>query len=361
MKHPIVVLFLAVFTLAAGCRSYAGQYYVGADDYVLASRSGPEGRKETYRLDVRGDGSLRIQRESLRDRPALGLKAIEVDKEQAERRGVKPYCGLLVTAVAPKSSAAEAGVLVGDVLLALGGKETVYLPQITAIEATLRDGQTVVAKVLRGQDQMDLSLVTQREKELVTEQEVVPLEVPETSQRPYAGVTLRGIPAAVCEQVFGVKREAVVVTNVEVGSPAWVAGIRGGDVIEMVDGAPVPNVHELSRRIVANGQLEKPMTMVVRHGPGPAHEGKVELSDYSEDSHAWIPLVFCLENGTYSDRWSIGPFGLVLSNRNHYVADSSTRRVQTRNVFSALLGLFRVETSPEETEVRLLWLIRFDT
>jgi hypothetical protein len=50
-----------------------------------------------------------------------------------------------------------------------------------------------------------------------------------------------------------------------------------------------------------------------------------------------------------------------MRNRNRYLANMATRRVQTSNVFSAVLGLFRVESSPDETEVRLLWFIRFDT
>lgn len=361
MNRTLAVLFLSVVSCLVGCRSYTGQYYVGADGYVLASRDGPAGQKETYRLEVRADASLQVLRERDQERLVFGLQAAELDKGQAERRGVKPYSGLLVTGVVAKSGAAEAGILVGDVLLALDTKETVYLPQLAAVESSIRADQTVTAKVMRGQDEMDLPLAAKLVKERVTEQELVPLEVPESSHRPYAGVTLRGIPAAWCEKVFGAPREAVVVTSVEVGSPAWVAGIRGGDVIDKVDGAPVPNVHELSRRIIESGQAEKPMTLAVRRGPGEAHEGKVELADYSDEANAWIPLVFCLENGTYSDSWSIGPFGLVMSNRNHYLANRETRRVQTRNVFSAVLGLFRVETTPEETEVHLLWFIRFDT
>ena len=48
-------------------------------------------------------------------------------------------------------------------------------------------------------------------------------------------------------------------------------------------------------------------------------------------------------------------------NRNLAALTHSTRRVQTRNVFSAVLGLFRLESKPDETSVRLLWIIHFDT
>jgi membrane-associated protease RseP (regulator of RpoE activity) len=188
----------------------------------------------------------------------------------------------------------------------------------------------------------------------------VPLDAPQSSHRPFAGVTLRGIPAAWCERIFDAPRQAVVVTNVEVGSPAWLAGLRAGDVVDTVDGAPVPDVQTLSNLIHERGEREEPMTFGVRRGQGPAHTGTVELGDYSGESNAWVPLVFRYENGTYEDFWSVGPFGLLMSNRNRYEADSSTRRSRTRNVFNAVLGLFRVETTARETEVRLLWIISFD-
>ncbi len=359
-RTPFAVLLL-VASVLPGCRTYVGQYYVGSDDYVLASRDGADGRKDTYRLQVLGEGSLRVSSEYDRERPFLGFQLHELDKGRAERRGVKPYSGLLVFGTYPDSSAQQGGVLAGDVLLSLDGRETVYLPQVAEIERRLSAGQTVTAKVLRGQEPMDLQLATRSLKERVTDEQQIPLEAAHESHRPYAGVTLRGIPAVWCEKIFGQPRNAIAVTNVEVGSPAWLAGIRGGDVIDAVDGAPCPPVAELTRRIAELGPAEQSMAWTVRRGPGTSHQGAVELDDYSGESNAWVPLIFRVENGTYEDYWSIGPFGLVMSNRNHYVADTSTRRVETRNVFSALLGLFRVESAPDETEVRLLWIIRFDT
>ena len=362
MNRTVAALsFLALASTFTSCRTHLSEYYVGADDYVLATRDGPEGRKETYRLETRGEPSLRVTTEYETVRPDLGLTTIEIDKAQAEARGVKPYQGLLVKSVRPKSCAAEAGVQAGDVLLSVDGRETVYQPQLAELRMKFQAEQNVALKVLRGQQQMDLALVVRTERERLTEEATVALDSPPAWPHAYAGVGLRGIPAATCERMFGSPRQAVVVSSVEVGSPAWVAGIRAGDVIDKVDGAPVPDVNELQRRIVDGGEAGRAMAFGVRRGTAQRHDSEVQLADYREDSGAWIPLIFWLDNGTYEDRWSIGPFGLVMSNRNHYIADSTTRRVKTRNVFSALLGLFRIETTPEETEVRLLWLIRFDT
>lgn len=362
--HRILGSTVLVLTAAlSGCITHQSQYYVGSDDYVLATRDTGNGAKESYQLVVgsaRGDASLRVRTEYDRERPFLGFKVVELDKPRAEKRGVKPYSGLLVQGTYPKSSAEVGGVLPGDVLLGLDGKETVYVAQLAAIEAPLSADHTVTAKVLRGQSEVELPLTVHLLKERVSDNQDVELEAGET-HKPYAGVTLRGIPAVWAEKIWGQPRQAVVVANVEVGSPAWVAGIRGGDVIESVDGAPVPPVQELSRRIAQGGEHGQSMRWRVCRGKDDAYEAEIKLADYSGETKFWFPLVCYVEDGAYEDEWTVGPFGLLLSNRSHYVADSRTRVAKTRNVFNAILGLIHVETGPDETEVRLLWFISFDT
>ena len=364
MKPSSSGLLAVLLCAATSCTTYSGQYYVGSDDYVLASREGPDGLRETYRLEVRssvGDASLRLIREYPRRRPFLGFQLVEIDKPLAEQRGVKPYSGLFVEGVYPKSSAETAGILEGDVLVALDADATVYLNQVAGFESRLKADQKVTAKVLRGQESLDVPLQTNMLDERVNDTQDIALDSPARTYGPYAGVGLRGIPATWCERIYGTRREAVVVTSVEVGSPAWVAGVRGGDVIEEVDGAPCPSVVDLSARLGEQGASGQIMRWRLSRGSGVWHDATVQLSDYSGETNVWIPFIFKLENGTYTDRWTFGPFGLLMSNRNHYVADTSVRVAKTTNIFSLLFGLFRVESSPSETEVRLLWLIRFDT
>lgn len=357
MPRLSLSVVLAACSLLAGCRTYQTSYTLGNADYTLASRDLPGGGRENFQ--IAGDG-LRVVRDFDRQRPFLGFKVRELDKPAAERRGVMPYSGLLVTETYPESSAAAAGVQAGDVLLSLHGTPTVYQKHVPDIEAKLTDGQVVDAKVLRGQDTLDLSLQVRLLTERVQDVQEVALDSHPPQPRRYAGATLRGVPAFWCERIFGAPREAVVVTGVEVGSPAWLAGVRAGDVIDQVDGAPVPPVAELSRSIVARGEAGESMRWSVRRGPGETHEGTLALRDYSGETNFVVPFVACYQNGTFRDSWSL-LMGILMRNRNDYVADSQTRRVQTRNVFSALLGLIRVDSQPNETKVRLLWLIRFDT
>ncbi|MFN3244451.1 MAG: PDZ domain-containing protein [Planctomycetota bacterium] len=357
MKRLLAVCLL-LLPFATSCATYSVQHFVGSDDYEVARVEAADGSVETYRLQ--NGRSLQVTTEYERERPFLGFQVVELTKPRAEQRGVKPYSGLLIQGTYTKSSARQAGARNNDVLLAIDGSEIVYLDQLAEAEARLRDQQEVQVRLLRGDQEIDVTMRANLLHEQVSDSQQIALRTPPSSPRPYAGVRLRGVPSVWAERMLGEPRNAVIVAEVEVGSPAWLAGIRGGDLIETVDGAAVPEVDELSQRIAAKGEAGQTMTWGVRREVGRSYEAEIELADYSGTSGIHVPLLFGASNGVYEDKWNIG-WGLIMGNRNNYVADQQTRRVQTRNRFSMLLGLFKVDSRPDETRVRLLWFIHFDT
>lgn len=362
-RLALLLTMLVVFT-AAGCTTYSDLNPVGALDYVLAQRRDSDGGTRTFHLDTGtagGNAVLRVVREAPRERPFLGFQVVELDKRQAEQRGVQPYSGLLVRGVYEGSSAALGGVLAGDVLLAIDGQPVVYDQQLTQAVAKLHDAQVVEAKLLRGQQEVSVALAAKTISERITEDEGIPLDEPKALSRPFAGARLYGIPRVWCEQIWGEPREAVVLSGVDPGSPAWVAGFRAGDVLDEVDGEPVPTADQLARDIALRGSRGEAMHWRAQRGEGETFEGTLQLADYTRETNVWVPLVFRLRDGAYEDAWTVGPFGLLMSNRSTYVVEPGNRSAETRNVFNAVLGLIHVESSPERGSVRLLWLISFDT
>lgn len=354
---------LCLALLVPCCTTHRGSYPIGEPSYELARRTMPGNGLEVFRLETKvatGDAWLEIRRERDRERPFLGLKLMELDKAAAERRGVKPYSGLFVSGTHPESAAAQGGVLAGDVLLAIDGRETVYLHQVPEAEARLGSGQIANVRVLRGQVETELVLTTRMLKERVTTSDSVPLINPPPADRPYAGCNLRGIPAVWCEQIFGSARNATVITTVEVGSPAWLAGFRGGDLIEAVDQGPVPAVEELARMIVERGERKEKIALRVSRGGGNVHEASIALRDFSGMTEVSLPLVFSVENGVSEDRWSLLPFGMLASHTDRYVPDA-TREIRRESSFSCLFGLFHVNKSPLGSRLRLLWFITIDS
>lgn len=359
MKRILAALCLTALPFATSCSSVSSyKHMVGSDDYEVARRTSTDGAEEIYRL--RNGSTIRLTTKYDRDRPFLGFQTQELTKERAARRGTKPYAGLLVTGCYQDSSAKLGGVLPNDVLVSVDGKDTIYQEQLAAAEAALRAQQQVAVRVLRGDDEIELKLRTNMLSETVRDIQDIRLEEPSPAPRPYAGVNLRGIPKVWAERMFGEGKNGVVVAEVEVGSPAWLAGVRGGDLIETMDGQPVPSVDEMASRIAAMGEQGQETTWGVRREVGRTYEATIELEDYSGSAGFGIPLLISFENTTYKDTWRIG-LGLIMGNKNRYVADQSSRLVKTQNTFSALLGLIRVSTTPEDTSVRLLWFIHFET
>lgn len=351
----LATLFLLL--LAPACTIYPYEPFLEPGPLALADVRGQDGGHDVYELDLRVSSGphLNVRSEYPRSRPFLGLKLRELDKAGAEQRGVAPYSGLLVTGTYPKSAAEAAAVLAGDVLLSIAGKPIVYLDQVQGVEALLQVGDAVNLQVLRGQTAIELAATPRALLEQVRDDQSVPLEL--APPQPYAGAGLAGIPAVWCEKIYGKPREAVVLTGVEIGGPAWLAGFRSGDVVDAVDNGPTPSAAALRQLIVDRAPEATPILLQVSRGGRDEHTAQLIPRPRGGTKEFWFPLVFHLRDGVYQDKWSVGPFGLIMRNKNRYLADVDSRRVATRNEFSAVLGLIRVETDPDETDVRLLWLI----
>ncbi|MEQ1630995.1 MAG: PDZ domain-containing protein [Planctomycetota bacterium] len=353
-------LILPCLALLAGCtfHTYSARTFREAVELAVNDRG--DGGTETFVLEASNGSEPKLEMRRLwhRERATLGLQGADLDRDAAQKRGLEPYRGVLVTSTWPRSAAVAAGVLTGDVVLAIAGTKTVYADQIQLCEETVKVGDSVVVRVLRGQEELDLQLTAQGVRERKMEVESIELQKV-TTRHPYCGVVLRGIPPQWSERIFSDDRNGILIGSVDVGSPAWVAGFRPGDVLERVDGGPVPPIEDLAAMIHDRGARGESIAFSVQRG-SESHAASMQLADYTEGSHVWFPLVFRVKNTAEEDEWTVGPLGLVVSNESTYVSDPPGREPATREVFRALLGLVRVENSPRRDCVRLLWFIHID-
>lgn len=117
---------------------------------------------------------------------------------------------------------------VGDLLLSVAGREAASAEQAAGCFAALawRDGLRVPVRVQRGSSVLDLSVPAIRA--------VIP-------GRPYYG------------WVIAERADRVQLSGVDSGSPAQLAGLRRGDVLVSIDGAPLGKRVDLLRALMRTG------------------------------------------------------------------------------------------------------------
>jgi serine protease Do len=164
--------------------------------------------------------------ETLPPLPRLGLRARAVDRQLSELLGIAPT-GLLVDEVEDGGLAEAAGLLPGDIVLAVGGTAIGKPGDLPfALEAAQAAGSA--------------DLAVMREGAMI----LLPLSLEEEEET--GNLALRDIGGALPQKVesytlatLGLTLEGDRITAVQVNSPANFAGLAEGDRILMLDGKPV--------------------------------------------------------------------------------------------------------------------------
>ncbi len=173
-------------------------------------------------------------------RGRLGFTAQDLTPELAEAFGTTRNKGVVVARVEARSPAAKAGIKVGDVIIAVNGREVENSAQVRNEIGLLRIGTRVKIEVLRNGK---LRTLNARVEELVTNSvsgkslssKLSGAEFSETLED-----TSRGTTAG------------IEVVNVSANSNAASAGLRKGDIIISVNKQRVKTISEMKSAIKKN-------------------------------------------------------------------------------------------------------------
>jgi serine protease Do len=165
--------------------------------------------------------------ETLAPFPKLGLRARPVDRQVAKALGVET-AGLLIDGVEAGGLAAAAGLVAGDIIVAVDGADLAQPGELAfAVDRAAAAGQTTLT-ILRGAERVDLVLAFDTEADM-------------------NGQKLRQVLQGTPETVKAYRLAALgvvlddggVVTGVTDNSPALFAGLAQGDRIVSINGAVV--------------------------------------------------------------------------------------------------------------------------
>ena len=180
-------------------------------------------------------------------RPWVGATMQAVSREIAESIGLDRPAGALVSDIAEKSPAADAGLKRGDVVTAVDGQAVDDPESLGYRLATRTIGGTATLTYLRNGKSATVQV------KMVAAPEIPPREaVKVTGRSPFTGATVMNMSPAVAEEfsIEGV-REGVVVAEVPEDSIAANVGIQKGDIIVAINDTKIARSGDV-QKVTAN-------------------------------------------------------------------------------------------------------------
>jgi serine protease Do len=228
-------------------------------------------RLEPRRVQIEGIGG------------SIGVTVRDVSTEEGQRAKLSPPQGAYVTQVESGSPAEKAGIMTGDIIVEFDGERVRSARQLSRLVRESPDDRTVRSAIVRDGNRRTVDLTPSNDRASFTMPDLSGLDrqMRDLAQRfefRYDGPGGRGFGAwstgrgrlgvalsSVGEQLaayFGVPR-GVLVTSVDLDSPAGRAGLKAGDVITSVNGRSVDDPADVLaevRRADAGGPLAMTVT-----------------------------------------------------------------------------------------------------
>ena len=178
-------------------------------------------------------------------RPWIGAGGQAVTADIAASLGLPRPAGVLINQIRKGGPAEQAGLRVGDVVIAVNGRAVDDPDSMRFRVATLGVGGTTSLKVLRQGREQDLRL------KLIGAPEDPPREETVLSGRhPLVGAKVANLSPALAEEIrFDGTAEGVVVLEVTRGSSAAALGLRPGDLVLRVNDRAIASVRELAAAV----------------------------------------------------------------------------------------------------------------
>lgn len=169
-------------------------------------------------------------------RGQLGIAMQNLTPDLARAFGLQRQGGAVVAGVVPGSAAEKAGLQIGDVIVALNGKQIKRADGLRNAIGLLSVGSRIKIDIVRNGRPISLR---------------ARLQAPQNEAQVNTG-SLSGVLAGALLSPIGADHplagriEGVEVLSIEHGSAAWSAGLRLGDIVVAVNQQPVSSVAEVA-------------------------------------------------------------------------------------------------------------------
>jgi serine protease Do len=205
-------------------------------------------------------------------RAYLGVGIQQVTPQLAERLHATRPEGVVVTEVRPDAPAAHAGIRPGDVIVEYAGQAVSKPWQLQGLVEEAKIGSTMKIVVLRDGKRMSLDVQPAAQPAnygVAASESAEPSESgsAESSSFEKLGLAAEKLTPEIAQQLGIREHQGVVITHVESGSPAEMAGLSEGMVITQVNRTAVATVAEF-RKALGSHPLKDSVLLLVHSKEG---------------------------------------------------------------------------------------------
>ncbi len=238
---------------------------VGINSQIYTRSGGFMGLSFAIPIEVAMDVVDQLKTTGYVSRGWLGVYIQEVTRELAESFSMEKPTGALVAKILPESPAENSDIAVGDIILSYNGEEVKNSAALPPLVGRTRVGEVVKLNVMReGKTKtVKLKIGQLPDKDQVVAEQGDDEEQPKDT---VLGLTLRALTEEELK-TMELDNNGLLVLNVENGL-AKSAGIRSGDVIQMLNGESVSDVGAFKTLVDSLPQGKFVSLLVQRpHGP----------------------------------------------------------------------------------------------
>ena len=173
----------------------------------------------------------------------LGISIQDLTPELAKSFNLAPEKGVLIAQVTQHSPAQKAGLKRGDVIISFDGKPVTKAGPFRNRVALKTPGSKATIKVLRNGEAKTLTVVIGK----LPEKGVLSSKSSEELNK--LGITVQALTPELAKQLGYEGQSGVVITRVDPGSIAAMAGLQPGILIEEVNRVPVKTIEDFQRAV----------------------------------------------------------------------------------------------------------------
>jgi len=197
-------------------------------------------------------------------RGVIGVGLQTVTPNLARGLGLPREWGVVISDVHPGSPAQEAGLMIGDIVLAMDDRPMENGRQLEVNLYGKPIGAPVTLDIARGTDTIRRRVMVAARPD--AEQEFIDLTSPERNLVPQLGLLCITVDERVASMLGALRANAGVLVAAKDQSAGPGAEFLPGDVIHMVNRTPVSNLEQLKAELTKYGALQPVVVQIERRG-----------------------------------------------------------------------------------------------